>query len=236
MKLMPVIEAKKATDAQTQMDIVRANEVKSELKHALSEMEKAESMFKLALANQHVHYINDETEHQKAIGSLINEIRVLEKNRAELLIPIDKEKEEAHNMFVQAEKSRNKNRDAEIALEEKAEMLETRLDDASEQLEALTRRTAELNRREAGIKKQGDMTQRYCEEMTSKVDLKVASCAEQEKEIAQQMKELQFKEISLRSQQESINLQQDFIIKEKIRLNDREQVLEHEINKLQHGK
>jgi len=231
MKLMPSPQAKQAVDSQTQQDLIRASEAKLELRNALNELNQAESSFKLALVNQHIHQMNEETQNNEVKKALLDEIKVLEKRREQLLIPIEEEKQKAHNILTSAEEIKQKNLATEVALEQKAELLENKLDDVSEQLEIIVTRTVGLDQRELGIKKQAEMTKNFCDDMTSKIEARVAYCVEKEKEIGLKTKDLQFKEISLKSLEDIIKLEQEFINKEKVRLVDREQTLERNIKR-----
>lgn len=236
MHLLPVKQAKEANDSQTQSDIIRANEAKLELKHVLQELAKAEAAFEVAMKNQHLRQINEETEHGKAITALKNEIKALEKRRDEALIPIEAMREEVHTKLIEVEKMRDEQKERLIELDEQAEVLEQKMDDASEQLEALTRRTAELNRREQGIKKQEEMTKKFVEEVTVTLGEKSLDCELREKKIIEKEKALQLQEIGLNSEKESIERHYAFIREEKVRLKDREQTLERAFNRIENGK
>jgi len=202
-----------------------------ELKQALLELDKAETSFKVALANQRIHQINEETTYGKAKEALIGEIKALERRRAELLIPIDAERNEAHTMYIQAEELRQTNRAKEIAIDEMVEVLGEKLDDASEKNEMLSGRKVELDRREAGIAQQEEMTKTVITKLTEDITAKANECATRELLVAEKEKESQFKEISIQSQFEQIEREYKFIKDEKVRLKDREDTLERNLKR-----
>lgn len=139
MKLMSPAEIKQASESERQKDILRTDTTKKALSSARDELNEVNAKFEVALANQRLRYANEEKEAVTRLDGIRAEIVSAELKLKELSFPIAKEREKAHDLFIQAEttakdlqKKLKEADDLRVKNEEMSEVLSRRLDEVSD--------------------------------------------------------------------------------------------------------
>ena len=176
LKLLTPTEIKTANEAERVKDISRIESARNALKKVQQQLNETEAKFQLSLAGQQKRWAKEEEEATIRLNNLQTEMKVLEKQREELLVPIEDEKKKAHDLFIEADKIFNeahrKLNDAHILKEDyeyKLELLQTRLDELSEQDQKLTLREKTVTIREEAVIAERAQIKKLSEELTIKL-------------------------------------------------------------------
>lgn len=176
MKILSATEIKQAKEVELTKDIVRTESVKNALDKATQQLNETDARFELALANQRTRWAKEEEEATQKILSMQAEVKKLEKLKEQALIPIEKEKELAHNMFKEAEKvleeariEKNRADERYEECEELRERLMNRLDEAAERATLLDNREQHILIREEAIDSERDQIKKLSKELSIKL-------------------------------------------------------------------
>ncbi len=104
LKLFTPQEARDQNTGQQTRDIMRTQEIKEEINKSQRELALHEANFSKMLASQRARWAKEEEEHSVRVSEMTNEIRHLQQNKDELLIPIDLELKKAQNITREAER------------------------------------------------------------------------------------------------------------------------------------
>lgn len=139
MKLLTPTEIKASKESELARDIARTSTVKDALATATKALNDSNDTFELALAHQQKRWAKEEGEALKRLNDLNYEIEQAQEKLKALRVPIDTEKEIAHNLFIEAEtvlqdakKTQNEAHALKSRNEETEELLADKLDEFSE--------------------------------------------------------------------------------------------------------
>lgn len=176
MKILSPSEIKQASESERTKDIARIESTRQALNKVQQQLAEAEAKFELALASQNTRFARAEEEAHKRLEVLEKEIIEAEKRKVAALIPIEREKEIAHNLFIQAENSLREVEEKKALLEKKEEslnesqeLLAKRLDEASEDKESLRLREERIILQEAAIYEQREEIKKLSQELSIKL-------------------------------------------------------------------
>lgn len=126
-----------------------------ELDKALDAKRKALAMseadFHTMLASQRIRWAKEEREHGEEVDRREREISVLEEKKRKALIPIEQREKEANNLWQEARQEKQKAIDKQSECDKTQEVMEQRIDEASEEKERLAEFANTLYRKQLGI-------------------------------------------------------------------------------------
>lgn len=176
MKILSASEIKQANEAERARDISRTETTRIALTKVQQQLDEAEAKFEVVLANQRKRWSKEEEEATTKILNLTEEVKVLEEKKRVALIPIEREKELAHNLFIQAEASiadaKESAREADKYKQHQQELAETlqkRIDDLTDREEDLKRREGELLIKEQTLTTEKESIKKLSQELSIKL-------------------------------------------------------------------
>lgn len=180
LKIFKPEEIKAARETELARDIARTNVVKQTSLEATRQLDDLESRFEIALANQRVRWAKEEEEKTTHLAQLDSEIRAKEKERDELLSPIEEKRKKAENLYQEAEiilesarKAKNEADTIKAENEELQEKLEAKLDEFSEREVDLLQREQKGDIREQSLIAERESIKRLSKELFDKLNLNV---------------------------------------------------------------
>jgi hypothetical protein len=176
MKILSASEIKQASESERVKDITRTETTKKALAEVQRQLDESEAKFEVALANQRSRWANEEETATRKVLSLAEEIKNLEEKKRLALIPIEREKEIAHNLFIQAESTLQEAKEtakkAEESLQHNQELeviLQEKIDGLSERENKLDYRDRNLVLREEAAIAEREQIKKLSQELSIKL-------------------------------------------------------------------
>lgn len=176
MKILSPSEVKQANEAERVRDITRTESTKTALTKVQQQLDEVEAKFELALSNQRIRWSKEEEEATTKVLKLTEEVKKLEEQKRLALIPIENEKQLAHNLFIQAEaiisdaKSSAKEAEQQRLNHQKlSDTLQERLDELTDREVDVARRENELILREHSLQLERENIIKLSQELSIKL-------------------------------------------------------------------
>lgn len=137
LKLFTPSEAKSLNTAQNNRDLVRTTELQESVRRLELKLIDAEASFNETLARQRTQWAEEEKAHAERCFVMDNEVKALEQQKEQALIPIADIEKRAHTMLNEAEVRLSEVAKKEIEIEELENTLLLKIDSISEQTQLL---------------------------------------------------------------------------------------------------
>lgn len=229
MKLLSPQQTKDTKAQELTRELLRTEEMHKLAEQARKMLANAEGDFSNMLAGQRARWAQEEKEHEERRGEMNQEVLVLSEQLRILNIPIEIERNRAHDLLEEAQIVLRQAKEKDKKLEATQELLEDRLDDVADEDRRIKADDDRLSKMIQGIDEQKELTKKGAE----KLSLEMQDFYIKKFEVEQLNAKLQDREV-MANQREAIVLSQEEEIKRKkaelinfeARLNDYKIVLD----------
>lgn len=158
MKLLTVQETKDSRAAEMAQNIIRTQEVRKVLAETQKQLRETEATFDMTLSNQRLQFIAMQKEEMERIDILKKESAFLEAQKAALMVPLTEMEDDTKRKHVEVQEILNNLYKAKDEADELQEILEGKLDDATEKEQKAQDLLAEAEKKMQGALAQAETT------------------------------------------------------------------------------
>lgn len=234
MKLLTPTEAQKRVRSDDALKAVRRKEMSDAVTESAQSLANLEGDFQKLLASQRARWALEENEHIGETKRRKEEIEILERERAPLLIPIAELEKKAENTLQEAQIVLMRANEKEEHNDRMASVLERRLDGVSERELAATTKENQLDRREKGVVSQETLTSSRARQFSEASERFVAASEKREAGLKQKERGLELREINLSTREAAVTRREEQFVIDEANLRSRYKALEEatkEVNK-----
>lgn len=236
IKLFSAEEVKTSKATELARDVVRTADIKKALDVARTELNDANSSFEIALADQRVKWLSEEEKAIAKIRDLSLELTTLQKQKAELLIPIDSDRKKVDNMIKEAKDIMSEAIHKQSYADELSEKLQDRLDEVSETQQSLQAREEHLFVKEKGIESQEVITKQNAQALSEQLQSWLVTTTSKETDLLERKIALDMKEMTLADKLKSLEDREQQIEKDKQLIYSQRMALKAALQELQEKK
>ena len=215
MKLFTTEEIKSSKATELARDIRRTQDIKETLDKERTSLNNIKAEFDKTLANQRVQWITEEETALLKIKALNEEVEKLNRARELSLIPIDIERKRVDNVLMEANEALSLATNKQKYADEMVENLQDRLDEVSENEQALKQREEHLFAREKGCEAQEKATKANAEALTVQVQSWIADVTKKDAELQERKTAIELQEITLNERVLDLEAREQQITKDK---------------------
>lgn len=225
MKLFSPSEAKTLNNAQIERDKARIRSTKDELGSYSLKLADAEASFNAALARHRERWAKEEEEYAIRKDTMEKEALLLEKRKAQALIPIAEIEEKAHTILTEAERKLSSVLQQETEIEELKESLFQTIDEYSEKESSLEKEHGLLERRKKAVQEEEAMISLNRKNLSESIITFNAYVQGEQGAIAREKTSIFLRERSLESRNDMLAKREKRLEADTIRLNDGRETL-----------
>lgn len=221
MKLLTPEEIKTSKASELARDVRRTQDIKEALDKARTELNNTNAEFDSVLARQRVVWIMEEEKALNKIKELQVEIDALNRQKQQLLIPIDIDRKRADNIVIEANAIMAAAIEKQKYADEMAETLQDHLDEIGEKEEALEQREKHLFVQEKGVQEQIKIVKEIAQNTTNQAQQFLSDKDVQERDFNTRKTALELREISLEKRQIAQDEREAMLVAKEREINDK---------------
>lgn len=232
MKLLTPNQANETKANELQRDLLRTQELQEQADKVRKDLASAESDFRGTLAKHREDWSTAEQEHAERIVEMSEEVEALEMRKRKALAPIILREQEATQTLKKAQELLLSVQQREQEVQELTEKLQDQLDEVGAKAQDLMFKDSRLTSMEKGILQQQESAKVQQVALSDAIKDFADEKLEWKRKIDQNAEETTLRELSLNAKQESIDRMETSLKEWEVRLNDREEVLKRNMERL----